>query len=106
MGMSYDDFYNKDHELVIAYRKAFKMKRRQDNEDMWRQGLYTYIAISRIAPLLVPFAKNPKAEAYLDKPIPMFIEDEDKERTAVIEDKGLAYMKAKMIEINKRFGEG
>ena len=45
MGMSYDEFYNKDHELAKAYRIAFEKKRRQDNEDMWRQGLYTYIAI-------------------------------------------------------------
>ena len=103
MGMTSDEFYNQDHELVIAYRKAYKDKRRQANEDMWRQGLYTYIAISKVAPLLVPFAKNPKAEPYISKPLPMFEEDEQDAESAV-EDKGLAYMKAKMIEINKKFG--
>lgn len=103
MGMTYDEFYNQDHELVKAYRKAYKDKRRQANEDMWRQGLYTYIAISKIAPLLVPFAKNPKAEPYVDKPLPMFEEDEQ-DAESTVENKGLAYMKAKMIEINKKFG--
>ena len=103
MGMTYDEFYNQDHELVKAYRKAYKDKRRQANEDMWRQGLYTYIAISKVAPLLVPFAKRPKAEPYISKPLPMFEEDEQDAESAV-EDKGLAYMKAKMIEINKKFG--
>ena len=102
--MSYDEFYDKDHELVIAYRKAYKDKRRQANEDMWRQGLYVYQAISRVAPLLIPFNKNPKAEPYLDKPIPMFEEDVEKEKDSAVVNKGLAYMQAMMISINKKFG--
>lgn len=104
MGMTYDEFYNQDHELVIAYRKAYKMKRNRDNEDMWRQGLYVYQAISRVAPLLVPFSKHPKAEPYLDKPIPMFEEDAKESEKSAVENKGIAYMKAKMLEINKKFG--
>ena len=103
MGMTSDEFYNQDHELVIAYRKAYKLKRTRDNEDMWRQGLYVYQAVSRVAPLLIPFNKHPKAEPYLDKPFPMFEEDEQEKESAV-ENKGIAYMKAKMLEINKKFG--
>ena len=104
MGMTYDEFYNMDHELVVAYREAYVMKRERDNEDMWRQGLYVYLAIGKIAPLLVPFAKNPKAEPYLAEPIPMFKKDEEEEKSAV-EEKGIAYMTAKMMEINKKFGK-
>ena len=104
MGMSYDDFYNKDHELVIAYRQAEKMKREKENADMWLQGLYVYQAVSRVAPLLVPFAKHPKAEPYLDKPIPLTKEEAERESKQAVENKGIAYMKAKMIEINKKFG--
>ena len=103
MGMSYDDFYNRDHELVIAYREAEKMKREKENADMWLQGLYVYQAVTRAAPLLAPFAKHPKADPYLDKPIPMFEKDKEESNQAVM-DKGIAYMKAKMIEINKKFG--
>ena len=104
LGMSYDDFYNKDHELVIAYRKAEKIKREKENADMWLQGLYVYQAVSRVAPLLIPFNKHPKAEPYLDKPIPLSEKDKDESKQAVV-DKGIAYMKAKMIEINKKFGK-
>lgn len=104
MGMSSDEFYNKDHELVIAYREAYKDKREQINEDMWLQGLYVYQAVSRVAPLLAPFAKHPKAEPYLDKPIPLSEKDKGESKQAVV-DKGIAYMKAKMIEINKKFGK-
>ena len=104
MGMSYNEFYPEDHELVIAYRKAYEKKRRQDNEDMWRQGLYVYQAIARVAPLLIPFNKNPKAEPYLDKPIPMFEKDARQQEKTAAENKGIAYMKAKMLEINKKFG--
>lgn len=104
MGMSYDEFYDKDHELVIAYRQAYKDKRRQANEDMWRQGLYVYQAIARVAPLLIPFNKKPKAEPYLDKPIPMFEEDAENEKDSAVANKGMAYMQAMMISINKKFG--
>ena len=104
LGMSYDDFYNKDHELVIAYRQAEKIKREKENADMWLQGLYVYQAVSRVAPLLAPFAKHPKAEPYLDKPIPLTEEEAERESNKAVENKGIAYMKAKMIEINKKFG--
>ena len=104
MGMSYNEFYREDHELVIAYRKAYEKKRRQDNEDMWRQGLYVYQAIARVAPLLIPFNKKPKAEPYLDKPIPMFEKDMENEKNSAVANKGMAYMQAMMISINKKFG--
>ena len=108
MGMSYDEYYKQDCELVIAYRKAEKMKRIKANEDMWRQGLYIYQAVSRVAPLLIPFAKKPKAEPYLKEPIPMFEEEQHTEqakKSAVDNDKGIAYMNAMMNVINKKFGK-
>lgn len=104
MGMTSDEFYNQDHELVIAYRKAYKEKRKRANEDMWLQGLYVYHAVSRVAPLLVPFAKRPKAEPYLDKPLPFYEESEEEQEETAVEERAIAYMKAKMLEVNKKFG--
>ena len=107
MGMTYDEFYNKDHTLVIAYRKAFEMKREKENQDMWILGAYVYQAVARVSPLYNPFAKHPKAEDYLDKPFPLY---EDKspnaESKAVANDKGFAYMQAAMSRINNKFGKG
>lgn len=104
LGMTYNEFYREDHELVIAYRKASEMKREKENADMWLQGLYVYQAVSRVAPLLIPFAKHPKAEPYLTKPIPLTEKDAENDSNSAVENKGIAYMKAKMIEINKKFG--
>ena len=106
MGMSYDEFYNKDHTLVADYRYAFRQKREEANFDMWLQGLYVYHAISDIAPLLIPFAKHPKAEPYHKEPLPIYKTDKEKEDTSTnaVQDKGKAYMLAMMSSINKKFG--
>ena len=104
LGMTYNEFYREDHELVIAYRKASEIKREKENADMWLQGLYVYQAVSRVAPLIIPFAKHPKAEPYLTKPIPLTEKDAENDSNSAVENKGIAYMKAKMIEINKKFG--
>ena len=109
MGMTYDEFYNKDHTLVIAYRKAYEMKRSVENENMWILGAYVYQAVARVSPLYNPFAKHPKPEEYLDKPFPLFTSEEDKanaKSNAVTDDKGMAYMQAAMSRINNKFGKG
>ena len=40
IGMTYDEFWNQDVAMVGAYRKAHELKRRQQNETLWMQGLY------------------------------------------------------------------
>ena len=106
MGMTYDEFYNRDHTLVKAYRYAYKRKREECNRDLWLQGAYVYEAIVRIAPALNPFAKHPKIEPYLDKPYPLYDKEETSEdvKSKAVADKGLAYMQAQMMNINKKFG--
>ena len=107
LGMSYDEFFRKDHTLVVAYREAEKIKVRKQNNDMWLQGLYVYEAVARLTPLMNAFASNPKAEPYLKKPFPLYgdsEEDIDEEQKAVA-DKGLAYMQAQMMKVNKKFGK-
>lgn len=107
MGMSYDEFYKKDHTLVIAYRRAYEQKRENDNYEKWLMGLYVYHAVSRVAPLLIPFNEHPKPEPYLDKPFPIFKkEGEGDAKSNAVFDKGMAYMQAQMSKINKKFGEG
>ena len=106
MGMSYDEFYNKDHTLVIAYRNLHKRKKEERNRELWLQGAYVYEAIVRVAPALNPFAKHPKIEPYLDKPFSLYDDKETDEdaKSKAVADKGFAYMQAQMININKKFG--
>lgn len=106
MGMSYNEFYKEDHTLVTAYRKAFKSKRNQDNQDMWLLGSYVYEAISRVSPLFNPFNSHPKPIPYLDKPFPIYDKESDEDtKSKAVADKGLAYMQAQMIKFNKKFGK-
>lgn len=46
IGMSYEDYWYASPYLVIAYKKAYDLKRRQINEQMWVQGMYIYEALS------------------------------------------------------------
>lgn len=109
LGMTYDEFYCKDHTLVIAYREAYKRKREEENQRLWLAGAYVYQALCRVSPLLIPFNSHPKAEPYLDKPFPLGYDDNENnkpdktpESEAVI-DKGLAYMKSQMEKFNGKF---
>ena len=106
MGMTYDEFYNKDHTLAIAYRKAYRIKRKQENQDMWLLGCYVYDAITRVSPLFNPFNSHPKPMPYLDKPFPMYEEETgENAKSKAVADKGLVYMQAQMIKFNKKFGK-
>ena len=104
MGMTYEEYYRKDHTLVIAYRQAYKKKREERNQELWLMGAYVYQAVSRVAPLLIPFNEHPKAEPYLDKPFPLFADNEPENADKAVADKGKAYMLAQMAKINKKFG--
>ena len=45
IGMTYDEFWNQDVAMVGAFRKAYELKRRQQNEMLWMQGLYVRDAL-------------------------------------------------------------
>lgn len=103
--MTYDEFYRQDHTLVIAYRKAHELKRKEENENFWLMGAYVYHAICKASPLLAPFAKHPKPEDYLNKPFPLFADETENAESKAVENKGMAYMLAQMTKINRKFGQ-
>lgn len=104
LGMTYEQFYRQDHTLVIAYRKAYELRQKQENENYWLMGAYVYQAIARVAPLLIPFNSHPKPEPYLEKPFPLYEKEKDKAETDAVVDKGLAYMHSQMMKFNRKFG--
>ena len=69
LGMSYKEYWEMDCELVRAYRKAYEYKQEYDNSLLWLQGLYIYNAMSAQRPGWNFWAKHPKLEKYLEKPI-------------------------------------
>lgn len=69
-----------DCELVRAYRKAYEFKQEYDNSLLWLQGLYIYKAMEAQRPGWNFWAKHPKLEKYLEKPIA--VTDEMRKRYA------------------------
>jgi FixJ family two-component response regulator len=80
MGMTYEQYWEMSPYLVIAYRKAYKLKREIANEQAWLQGLYVYDAFAVC--MANAFAKRgAKKVDYLEKPVDIFpLTDAEKER--------------------------
>ena len=73
IGMTYDEFWNQDVAMVRAYRKAHELKRRQQNETLWMQGLYVRDAL--LATVGNMFAdKSSKKNEYPSEPYPVTVE--------------------------------
>ena len=69
IGMTYDQFWNDDPELVKYYRKADELRNERLNQEMWLQGMYIYEALCDVSPILHAFAKKgTKPHPYSDRP--------------------------------------
>lgn len=81
MGMTYEQFWEQSPYLVIAYRKAYKLKREIANEQAWLQGIYIYDAFAVV--MKNAFSKSgARKETYFEKPLDIMplSEDEKKRR--------------------------
>lgn len=84
IGMTYDEFWNKDPQIAKYYLKAHKIRQKQENERLWLQGYYNYIAFAYVSPIMNAFAKKgTKPIPYMSKPIPL--SQEEVENNATIE---------------------
>lgn len=78
IGMTYDQYWKQDSDLVKPYRKADEIRKKRTNEEAWLQGAYIYNALCSVAPILHAFAKNgTKPDPYLEKPIPITKSDQE-----------------------------
>lgn len=70
MGMTYEQFWRQDCSLVIAYRKAYKIRQEEVNRSAWLQGLYVYKALQSSPVVVQGFMKQgATVEPYPNKPI-------------------------------------
>lgn len=82
MGMTHDQYWHGDPELVKFYREAERLSRKKSNYDAWLQGLYVYEAIASLAPVLQAFAKKgTKARPYSKEPYDV-VEKSEREQEA------------------------
>lgn len=73
IGMPYDDFWNGDVSMVVAYRKADELRLKQRNYELWMQGMYVYEALCDASPLFRFNLKGGtiKPEPYIKEPYPL-----------------------------------
>lgn len=86
-GMTPDQFWNGEMYLAAVYREAHELKLKERNFDHWLQGVYTYVAIAKNAPVLNALSKATRPDEYLEKPIDIYTtEQERKQAEKHIED--------------------
>ena len=69
LGMTEEQYWDRDCLLVKAFRKAEELKTDRKNQEMWLQGAYIYEALCRVSPILHAFAKKgTKPVPYLAEP--------------------------------------
>lgn len=106
LGMTYDEYWRMDCELVRDYRKAYELKQEYDNSQLWLQGLYVYKALEAQRPGWVFYGKKPpKPETYLEKPLA--VTEEMKIRYQNEQTRKMAEaLKAKFHKSNQKFKQG
>lgn len=95
MGMSYEQYWEQSPYLVVAYRKAYRLRRETENEQAWLQGLYVFDAFAVV--MANVFSKRgSKRQEYLERPIDIYplTEREKKRRQAEENAKMQAAMEA------------
>lgn len=107
IGMTEEQYWDKDCTLVVAFRKSDEIKMNRRNQEMWLQGAYFYDALCRISPVLHAFAKKGTkpvpylSEAYAITERQAETRKEEKEKS--VYDKGKKLMEGFMLSHNKKF---
>lgn len=72
IGMTYEEFWEKDPTITRFYLKAYQERRKREQEitewNIWKQGAYIYEALIDVAPILRTFSKAKKPQPYSEKP--------------------------------------
>ncbi len=107
IGMSEEQYWDRDCLLVKAFRKAEELKTDRKNQEMWLQGVYIYEALCRVSPILHAFAKKgTKPAPYLSEPFAVSKKQAEGKEAAKVKktyDKGKARMEGFMVQFNKKF---
>jgi len=80
MGMTWDDYWNGDPQMTVAFRKMHRLKQESRNQEMWLQGMYIYEALLDVSPMFHDLVKEPKPIPYPAKPYPISKTDSEKRK--------------------------
>ena len=103
-GMSYEQFWEDDPTIALAYRKADGIRRRRRNEELWLEGVYVAEALNATVGNM--FRKGNKYQ-YPAEPLPITEEEQrehrEREQKAKMERIKAAFT-AKALAMNARMG--
>lgn len=113
IGMTYEQFWEMDCDLVKAYQKAAKIRRDMANQSAWLQGMYFYDALCCVAPAFNAF-KPKKPTKYRSQPYEFEFQAEKKHpktkeaiaKQEMQDNKAKAMMEIFAVSFNKRFEKG
>ena len=105
--MSEEQYWDKDCDLVIYYRKAETLRMDRRNQELWLQGAYFYNALCCVSPILHAFAKKgTKPQPYQAEPYAVTEKQSKQKRQKQdqkVYEKGKKLMEAFMAQNNKKF---
>ena len=108
IGMSYAEYWEGDASLARYFRKAYKIKQEQDNNNAWLQGLYFYDAISTaLHNALRGMGKSkPPAKDYAKQPYDLFKKEKTEQELAqeveIEQEKAAAWMQNLVLSQSHR----
>lgn len=99
-GMTWEQYWNGDPWMVVAFAEAHKLRIQQRNEELWMQGLYVHDAFAVV--LSNAFAqKGSVPKKYLEKPLDIFPKTEEEKEAE--EERELRKMVKQLNAWEKRF---
>lgn len=107
-GMTYEQYWDGDVEMVVAYRTVLERRRRWQNQMLWLQGRYFYDALCAVMPALSIKTKNAQIQEYTKEPYPLSAKEareneENKERERY--EKMFNHMRTFSAYTNARFAK-
>ena len=102
IGMSYDEYWDGDIYAPKHYRKAYKLRQEQNNNEAWLKGLYTYDALTSA---LSHMNKNKSDHKnYAEKPYD-FTPPKEEEKVEEAEARAEVWLKSWVSATQKMFKE-
>jgi len=80
MGVPYDLFWTLCPDTLKPFSRAFEIKREMDDESMWRQGVYTRIAIASAMDKKCKYPERPFIEQAKLNSDPKYLQNEIKRK--------------------------
>ena len=107
IGMSSAEYWEGDSSLTRYYRKAYKIKQEEINNNAWLQGLYIYDAVSTAVHNALR-GKNTKAREYAKQPYNFDNKEKselEKAKEVDIEQEKAAVWMENFVKINQKRAE-